>query len=418
MADDALIAELLQRYARPEPQSDSSPLADLLMGGGYGTEHVKANMPEPSWHDRYVKPLGSAALAKQEPNWFGKNVLGNPTLLPALTAAMFITGMPAMRNLAAAGRPAPLNFTEVAENMRLHGYKPQDIWNASVAYFKKHDPRFVGAFEGEPLLSGERPWTVEAEPPTLKPTGKTTATLGEHYDAPEFFAAHPSSEKYTSVRREKKDFDYSTGEPRGALWEMLVPYGVQGRWNPKTNTMQNFGNPRPEAEIGTRAQHIADHEFTHANSPYVADAGQMAGAKTAKDTTWDEVMRLRKLGKDDEARAYASEMRSTWPREDRERIPAFETVREDYGPPDMLDWIKAATWGVPAALLAAPLMTAPLAYMDARDKRRTLEAQRLKALDEHRAERLPPYPPPPPLFGDYIADDYGMRHITLESPQR
>lgn len=110
---------------------------------GPSTADVLAQMPTPSALDRardYVRSWGSGALAKQEPNWLGKNLLANPNMAPALTAAMFLTGMPALRNLASAGRPAPLNFTEVAENMRLRGYKPQEIWDASVAYFTPFAP--------------------------------------------------------------------------------------------------------------------------------------------------------------------------------------------------------------------------------------------------------------------------------------
>jgi hypothetical protein len=55
------------------------PHPDLIKAlAGPSTADVVANYqppPEPSWHDKYVKPWGSAALAKAEPNWFGKNVL-------------------------------------------------------------------------------------------------------------------------------------------------------------------------------------------------------------------------------------------------------------------------------------------------------------------------------------------------------
>lgn len=55
--------------------------ASRLLADAYGTDSrstadVLGQMPQPSWHDRYVKPWGSAALAQQQPNWFGKNVLG------------------------------------------------------------------------------------------------------------------------------------------------------------------------------------------------------------------------------------------------------------------------------------------------------------------------------------------------------
>jgi len=47
-----------------------------LAGDDITTADVLASMPEPSWHDRYVKPWGTVALQQQEPSWFAKNVLG------------------------------------------------------------------------------------------------------------------------------------------------------------------------------------------------------------------------------------------------------------------------------------------------------------------------------------------------------
>lgn len=61
----------------------------MILGDDYGQESwrnqlsgpsmadANARISEPSWHDKYIKSWGSAALAQQEPNWFGKNVLGN-----------------------------------------------------------------------------------------------------------------------------------------------------------------------------------------------------------------------------------------------------------------------------------------------------------------------------------------------------
>lgn len=66
MADDALIDALLRRYARPEPQSDSSSSLAELLGGSYGTEHVNDALlhgyrpgPPPDWmrySDRQFAP--------------------------------------------------------------------------------------------------------------------------------------------------------------------------------------------------------------------------------------------------------------------------------------------------------------------------------------------------------------------------
>lgn len=61
---------LEEAYGAPQrdPPMDGPTTADVLA-------QYRAP-PEPSWHDKYVKPFGSAAIAQQEPNWFGRNVLG------------------------------------------------------------------------------------------------------------------------------------------------------------------------------------------------------------------------------------------------------------------------------------------------------------------------------------------------------
>ncbi len=325
----------------------------------------------------------------------------------ALELAMFLTGRPAFHNLAKAGRPAPLNFSEIAENMRLRGYKPDDIWKASVDYFKTHDPRFVGMFEGERLPSGERPWAVETEPPTLKPSSNATATLAEHYDAPEFFAAHPEAKNYTSVMQEK-----------GSLGDALMP-GVGGEWDPKAKTLWNYGPrvaPPDDPMLGAAA--IGAHELTHAGSPYSAAAHELRPRALEKtgDTKadWDAMMRWRDQERANERQAYAAHMRSTWSRGDRERIPASTTVREDYTGGDPLDFMRALKWGIPAALAAPVIGTLPFAYLAAREERR---ANTKKAEDDLARFNPLSYPPPPPSFPESFADD-GARHIILENRKR
>lgn len=67
-------------------------LRNVLVGEepDYTTADVLARMPEPSWWEQYVRPWGSATLAKGEPNWFGKNVLANPDLQSAMMASNFL----------------------------------------------------------------------------------------------------------------------------------------------------------------------------------------------------------------------------------------------------------------------------------------------------------------------------------------
>jgi hypothetical protein len=183
------------------------------------------------------------------------------------------------------------------------------------------------------------------------------------HDAPEAFAAHPGSENYTSIRREKKGFDYGPegDQMRGPLWEAVAQ--ENGRWAPGKKTMFNFGTKQPSA------REVATHEFTHLDSPYPADVTKTIAANPAGKMSTADVLRLRDLMKYEEARAYAAEMRGGWSRGEREAIPAFKTVKEDYGPPDALDWLRAAKWAVPSALAASAAFSLPLSIMDERDKR-------------------------------------------------
>src|SRR5262245_10550104 len=61
---------------------------------------AKVKQPEPDalartlgapggFWDTYIRPWGSEALAKQEPTWFGKNILANPDLQGAVLAMNF-----------------------------------------------------------------------------------------------------------------------------------------------------------------------------------------------------------------------------------------------------------------------------------------------------------------------------------------
>lgn len=88
MADNReLINALLAKVKQPEPDVLARTLG---APGGF-------------W-DTYVRPAGSEGIAKQQPNWFGKNVLANSELQDALTAAIFLG--PAGRQLQAAMRIA------------------------------------------------------------------------------------------------------------------------------------------------------------------------------------------------------------------------------------------------------------------------------------------------------------------------
>lgn len=70
-----------------------------LLAENYGpsTADVLNRMPQPNWHDRYVpawlKGIGSAALAKQEPNWFGREVLSRIPPEAMMAANFLIPGM-------------------------------------------------------------------------------------------------------------------------------------------------------------------------------------------------------------------------------------------------------------------------------------------------------------------------------------
>lgn len=81
----------------------TSILDDAYPQGSPSTADILARIPQPSWHDQYVKPWGSVALAQQEPNWFGRNVLEPASRVPGLMEIAAFIGPKGAGNLARAG---------------------------------------------------------------------------------------------------------------------------------------------------------------------------------------------------------------------------------------------------------------------------------------------------------------------------
>lgn len=115
------------------------------------TADALANLPQPSWHDRYVKPLGSAALAQQEPNWFGKNVLGG-------VGKMSESLPPGVGDAILAGLMGPRAPVRIAAPIKAYHGSPHD--------FDKFDLGKIGTGEGAQAY-GHGLYFAEAEPAAL-----------------------------------------------------------------------------------------------------------------------------------------------------------------------------------------------------------------------------------------------------------
>lgn len=173
-----------------------SDISDLLQQA-YGsdslsTSDVLGNVREPGLWEKYVKPLGSASLAQQEPNWFGRNIIGNPDLDKLMLLSAFLGPGPKTppRSMAALEKAKAIAADETKGTP---GQRTEKAWKAGGQYggwdqlpthageteWMRHIPTFdpkrpaIAAFEGASVPWDKRTWF--GQPATEKAKG----TLGE-----------------------------------------------------------------------------------------------------------------------------------------------------------------------------------------------------------------------------------------------